>query len=142
MMWTACTVTSSFGRLEVALSIHSKARVVLQCWVLLILRRRAGMRHEKDALYDRLQLTPVNPQEKMRYRRGAMLLCHLLRRARCGDWSRPTARCSIATWSTFTFRGRPPSTSRTMRSICRATPPPSSRGYAKPLTIWIRMAAR
>ena len=65
--------------LEVALSIHSKARVVLQCWVLLILRRRAGMRHEKDALYDRLQLTPVNPQEKMRYRRGAMLLCHLLR---------------------------------------------------------------
>ena len=71
--------------LEVALSIHSKARVVLQCWVLLILRRRAGMRHEKDALYDRLQLTPVNPQEKMRYRRGAMLLCHLLRRARCGD---------------------------------------------------------
>ena len=64
--------------LEIALSIHSKARVVLQCWVLLILRRRAGMRHEKDALYDRLQLTPVNPQEKMRYRRGAMLLCHLL----------------------------------------------------------------
>ena len=64
--------------LEIALSIHSKARVVLQCWVLLILRRRADMRHEKDALYDRLQLTPVNPQEKMRYRRGAMLLCHLL----------------------------------------------------------------
>ena len=64
--------------LQIALAIHSKARVVLQCWVLLILRRRAGMSHEKDALYDRLQLTPVNPQEKMRYRRGAMLLCHLL----------------------------------------------------------------
>ena len=64
--------------MEVALAIHSKARVVLQCWVLLILRRRAGLRHEKDALYDRLQLAPVNPQEKLRYRRGAMLLCHLL----------------------------------------------------------------
>ena len=64
--------------LENALAIHSKARVVLQCWVLLILRRRAGLRHERDALYDRLQLAPVNPQEKMRYRRGAMLLCHLL----------------------------------------------------------------
>ena len=37
------------------------------------------MRHEREALYDRLQLTSVSPQEKMRYRRGAMLLCHLLR---------------------------------------------------------------
>ena len=64
--------------LEIALSVHSKARVVLQCWVLLILRRRAGLRHEKDALYARLQLSSVSPQEKVRYRRGAMLLCHLL----------------------------------------------------------------
>ena len=64
--------------LERALTIHSKARVVLQCWVLLIMRRRVDARHEKDALYDRLQHTAVNPQEKIRYRRGAMLLCHLL----------------------------------------------------------------
>jgi hypothetical protein len=64
--------------LEQALTTHSKARVVLQCWVLLIMRRRADARHEKDALYSRLQNTVVNPQEKIRYRRGAMLLCHLL----------------------------------------------------------------
>ena len=64
--------------MEKALSIHSKARVVLQCWVLLIMRRRVDARHEKDALYDRLQQTTVGPQEKIRYRRGAMLLCHLL----------------------------------------------------------------
>jgi hypothetical protein len=64
--------------LERALTIHSKARVVLQCWVLLIMRRRVDARHEKDALYDRLQQTAVSPQEKIRYRRGAMLLCHLL----------------------------------------------------------------
>ena len=64
--------------MEKALSIHSKARVVLQCWVLLIMRRRVDARHEKDALYDRLQPTTVGPQEKIRYRRGAMLLCHLL----------------------------------------------------------------
>ena len=64
--------------LEMALSIHSKARVVLQCWALLIMRRRVDARHEKDALYDRLQQTVVNPQEKARYRRGAMVLCHLL----------------------------------------------------------------
>ena len=64
--------------MEIALAVHSKARVVLQCWVLLIMRRRVDARHEKDALYDRLQQTAVNPQEKMRYRRGAMLLCHLL----------------------------------------------------------------
>ena len=73
--------------LEIALSIHSKARVVLQCWVLLILRRRVASRHEKDALYDRLQLTPVNPQEKKRYRRGAMLLCHLLVERDAGESS-------------------------------------------------------
>jgi hypothetical protein len=64
--------------LEVALSIHSKARVVLQCWVLLIMRRRVDATHEKDALYARLQQTFVSPQEKIRCRRGAMLLCHLL----------------------------------------------------------------
>ena len=64
--------------MEVALAVHSKARVVLQCWVLLIMRRRAHARHEKDALYERLQQTTVSPQEKIRYRRGAMLLCHLL----------------------------------------------------------------
>jgi hypothetical protein len=64
--------------LESALSIHSKARVVLQCWVLLIMRRRVDARCEKDALYARLQQTAVSPQEKIRYRRGAMLLCHLL----------------------------------------------------------------
>jgi hypothetical protein len=64
--------------LEVALTVHSKARVVLQCWVLLIMRRRVGARHEKDVLYNRLQQTAVSPQEKIRYRRGAMLLCHLL----------------------------------------------------------------
>ena len=64
--------------IEKALSIQSKARVVLQCWVLLIMRRQVDARHEKDALYDRLQPTTVGPQEKIRYRRGAMLLCHLL----------------------------------------------------------------
>jgi hypothetical protein len=64
--------------LERALTIHSKARVVLQCWVLLIMRRRVDATHEKDALYDRLQQSALNPQEKIRYRRGAMLLCHLL----------------------------------------------------------------
>ena len=64
--------------MEVALAVHSKARVVLQCWALLIMRRRADARHEKGALYDRLQHTTVSPQEKIRYRRGAMLLCHLL----------------------------------------------------------------
>ena len=64
--------------MEKALSIHSKTRVVLQCWVLLIMRRRADARHEKDALYDRLQQTALSPQEKIRYRRGAMQLCHLL----------------------------------------------------------------
>ena len=64
--------------LEIALTVHSKARVVLQCWVLLIMRRQVDARHEKDALYDRLQNTAVSPQEKIRYRRGAMLLCHLL----------------------------------------------------------------
>ena len=64
--------------LEAALVVHSKARVVLQCWVLLIMRRRVDARHEKDALYDRLQQTALSPQEKTRYRRGAMLLCHLL----------------------------------------------------------------
>jgi hypothetical protein len=63
--------------MEKALNIHSKARVVLQCWLLLIMRR-VDARHEKDALYDRLQQTAVNPQEKIRYRRGAMLLCRLL----------------------------------------------------------------
>ena len=73
--------------LERALTIHSKARVVLQCWVLLIMRRRVDATHEKDALYDRLQQTALNPQEKIRYRRGAMLLCHLLveREAAQGD---------------------------------------------------------
>ena len=64
--------------LSTALSIHSKARVVLQCWVLLIMRRQAHTRCDRDALYDRLQDTPVVPQERTRYRRGAMLLCHLL----------------------------------------------------------------
>ena len=64
--------------MEMALSIHSKARVVLQCWVLLMMRRRVDARHEKDALYNRLQQTAVSPQEKIRYRWGAMLLCHLL----------------------------------------------------------------
>ena len=64
--------------LSAALSIHSKARVVLQCWVLLIMRRQAHTRCDKDALYDRLQDTAVVPQERTRYRRGAMLLCHLL----------------------------------------------------------------
>ena len=64
--------------MEIALAVHSKARVVLQCWVLLIMRRRVDARHEKDALYHRLQQTAVSPQEKIRYRRGAMLLCHLL----------------------------------------------------------------
>jgi hypothetical protein len=64
--------------MEIALTVHSKARVVLQCWVLLIMRRRAEARHEKDTLYDRLQSTTVSPQDKVRYRRGAMLLCHLL----------------------------------------------------------------
>jgi hypothetical protein len=52
--------------------------VVLQRWVLLIMRRQVDARHEKDALYDRLQNTIVSPQETIRYRRGAMLLCHLL----------------------------------------------------------------
>jgi len=61
-----------------ALLINNKARVVLQCWVLLIMRRRTDARHEKDALYVHLQQATVTPQEKMRYRRGAMLLCHLL----------------------------------------------------------------
>ena len=64
--------------MEKALTIHSKARVVLQCWALLIMRRRADSQHEKDALYSRLQNTAVSPQERTRYRRGAMLLCHLL----------------------------------------------------------------
>ena len=64
--------------LSTALSIHSKARVVLQCWVLLIMRRQAHTRCDRDALYDRLQDTAVVPQERTRYRRGAMLLCHLL----------------------------------------------------------------
>ena len=64
--------------MEIALVVHSKARVVLQCWVLLIMRRRVDTRHEKDALYDLLQHTAMNPQEKIRYRRGAMLLWHLL----------------------------------------------------------------
>ena len=64
--------------LSTALSIHSKARVVLQCWVLLIMRRQAHTRCDRNALYDRLQDTPVVPQERTRYRRGAMLLCHLL----------------------------------------------------------------
>ena len=65
--------------MEVALAVHGKARVVLQCWILLIMRRRADARREKDALYDRLQpTTPISPQEKIRYWRGAMLLCHLL----------------------------------------------------------------
>jgi hypothetical protein len=64
--------------LEIALTVHSKARVVLQWWVLLIMRRQVDARHEKDALYDWLQNTIVSPQEKIRYRRGAMLLCHLL----------------------------------------------------------------
>ena len=64
--------------MEIALTVHSKARVVLQCWVLLIMRRQVDARHEKDALYNRLQNTTVSPQEKIRYRRGAMLLCHLL----------------------------------------------------------------
>jgi hypothetical protein len=63
--------------LERALTIHSKARVVLQSWVLLIMRRRVSATHEK-ALYGRLQQTALGPQEKIRYRRGAMLLCHLL----------------------------------------------------------------
>ena len=64
--------------LSTALLIHSKARVVLQCWVLLIMRRQAHTRYDRDALYDRLQDTAVVPQERTRYRRGAMLLCHLL----------------------------------------------------------------
>ena len=65
--------------LEAALVLHSKARVVLQCWVLLIMRRGVdGARHEKDALYARVQQRAVTPQERTRYRRGAMLLCHLL----------------------------------------------------------------
>lgn len=64
--------------LSTALSIHNKARVVLQCWVLLIMRRQAHTRCDRDALYDRLQDTAVVPQERTRYRRGAMLLCHLL----------------------------------------------------------------
>ena len=73
--------------LERALTIHSKARVVLQCWVLLIMRRRVDATHEKDALYALLQQAALNPQEKIRYRRGAMLLCHLLveREAAQGD---------------------------------------------------------
>ena len=78
-MSTSCTAALEGDELiqsmETALSIHGKARVVLHCWVLLIMRRRAD---EKDALYDRLQQTTVSPQEKIRYRRGAMLLCHLL----------------------------------------------------------------
>jgi hypothetical protein len=64
--------------MEIALAVHSMARVVLQCWILLIMCRRVDARHEKDALYDRLQQTTVSPQEKIRHRRGAMLLCHLL----------------------------------------------------------------
>jgi hypothetical protein len=64
--------------MEIALTVHSKARVVLQYWALLIMRRRVDARHEKDALYDRLQNTTVGPQEKVLYWRGAMLLCHLL----------------------------------------------------------------
>ena len=64
--------------MEVALTVHSKARVVLQCWALLIMRRAVEATHEKETLYDRLQNTAVSPQEKVRYRRGAMLLCHLL----------------------------------------------------------------
>ena len=46
--------------------------------MLLIMRRQAHTRCDRDALYDRLQDTAVVPQERTRYRRGAMLLCHLL----------------------------------------------------------------
>ena len=64
--------------MECALTVNYKTRVVLQCWALLMMRRHVDARHEKDALYDRLQPMAVSPQDRVRYRRGAMLLCHLL----------------------------------------------------------------
>ena len=120
--------------LERALAIHSKARVVLQCWVLLIMRRRVNATHEKDALYDRLQQAALNPQEKIRYRRGAMLLCHLL-------VERETAQADSLLERYLTHFYFPWSSAvnvRNERSTCRPT---SSTGCGRPGTTGSRTAA-
>ena len=65
--------------LEAALLVHSKARVVLQCWVLLIMRRRCDRADERDELYGRVLRRVINPQERARQKHGCMLLCHLLK---------------------------------------------------------------
>ena len=103
--------------LEITLTVHSKARVVLQCWVLLIMRRQVDARQEKDALYDRLQNTAVSPQEKIR-------ICQAPRCCATCSLSVNTPRlilCWTAISSTSSFPGRRRSTTGMTRSICRPT---------------------